>query len=141
MSSRYSSSPALRLRIARSRLRALLHAALCVLVLFALWEIYVRGYPLLSLLLVVPALALLMRFRREPLVGIELCFRRGRWTLESNRVQCVVTLSRRCIVTPWVIYLAFTESPSGAMQQLWLYIDAVRPDQWRRLRVRLTLLH
>jgi hypothetical protein len=140
LSSRYSRSPALRLRIGRSQLRALLHGGLCVLVLYALWEIYCLGYALLSLLLVLPALALLYRLRLDPTPGAELCFCRGAWTLESNGVQRMITPGRRCIVTPWVIYLAFTEAPSGAAQQLWLYVDSVHPQQWRRLRVRLTLL-
>jgi hypothetical protein len=118
----------------------LLHATFCLLVACALWEIYGRGYPMLCLLLAVPSLIMLYRLRRDPGVGSELYFGRGLWTLQGNGVERAITLRRRCVVTPWVIYLAFNESTPGAMQQLWLYVDAVQPQQWRRLRVRLTLL-
>jgi hypothetical protein len=117
-----------------------LHGVLSVLVLCALWEVYTRGYATLCLLLVLPATALLYRLRRDPMAGVEFCFRRGLWTLEGNGLQRAITLDKRCVVTPWVIYLAFTESPMGKLQQAWLFVDAVHPQQWRRLRVRLTLL-
>lgn len=140
MSARYSSSPALHLTIGKSRLRALLYGALCLVTVYALWSIYTRGYAALCFLFAAPAAVLLWRLRCDSMLGGELCWQQGDWTLLHGTRRRTITLTRRSTATPWVIYLAFTELPTGRGGQLWLYADSVPTEQLRRLRVRLTLL-
>ncbi len=140
MSARYSSSPALHLRIGESRLRAVLHGALCLVCVYALWLLYARGYVVVVVLLALLVTYLLWRLRRDPLVGVELRWRQGLWTLEHAGVQRVILPTRRSTATPWVIYLAFSDLPAGPGGHLWLYVDCACSQQLRRLRVRLTLV-
>lgn len=141
MSSKFSSSPTLSLEIADSRLRAVLFCLLFGAVLYALCEIHQRGYPALALALVLPVTLLLSRLRRDPAVGMRLRWGQGAWTVEENRRRHPIALSRRCAMTPWVVYLAFSQLPSGPQRYFWVFVDAVSSQDWRRLRVRLTLLH
>ncbi len=139
MSARYSSSPTLQLKIGRSRRRAVLWLLLCIATLCTLWGIQTRGYPLLCLLLTPLAAGLLERLRHDSMVGAQLCWRRGQWTLQQGTRQRVIIPTGRSTATPWVIYLAFSEPATGGSGQYWLYTDSACPDQLRRLRVRLAL--
>jgi len=140
LSTRYSSSPALHLRIGESRLRALLHGALCLVCTYALWLLCARGYVFIVVLLGLLVTYLLWRLRCDPLVGAELRWRQGLWTLEHAGVQRVILPTRRSTITPWVIYLAFCDLQAGPGGHLWLYVDCACSQQLRRLRVRLTLV-
>lgn len=140
MSVRYSSSPELRLSIGSSRLRAGLHALLCLPTSTALWAIYDRGYLLCALLLAPFAAFLWWRLRQQTFSGALLGWGGGVWTLQQCGEQRVITPLPRCTVTPWVIYLVFIDTAAGARRNLWLYVDAAPRTQWRRLRVRLTLM-
>jgi len=140
LSARYSNSPALHLRIGESRLRAALHGLLCLVCVYALCLIYARGYVVIVVLLAVVVTGLLGRLRCDPLVGVELRWRRGLWTLERAGVQRVILPTRRSTITPWVIYLAFSDLPAGPGGHMWLYVDCACSQQLRRLRVRLTLV-
>jgi hypothetical protein len=140
LSARYSSSPALRLRIGNSRLRSVLYGALCLVTAYALWELQARAEAFVCALLVPLAASLLWRMRRDPMVGVELCWRRGVWTLEQSGVQRVIIPTRRSTATPWVIYLAYTDPLAGGAGHCWLYADCACAQQLRRLRVRLTVL-
>jgi hypothetical protein len=139
LSVRYSASPALHLRIGKSRLRAALYSALCPVCIFALGLMYARGYVVLVALLTLLVTNLLWRLRRDPMVGVELRWREGLWTLERAGVRRVIFPTRRSTATPWVIYLAFSDLPAGPGGHLWLYVDCASRAQLRRLRVRLTL--
>ena len=139
MSARYSTSPTLHLRIGESRLRLALYRALCVICAYALWLLYARGYAVVVVLLALVVAYLLWELRRDPLVGAELRWSQGRWTLERAGLQRMIVLSRRSTATPWVIYLAFADQPAGRGGHLWLYADCASRAQLRRLRVRLTL--
>lgn len=118
-----------------------MHAGLCVLLAYALWEIYGRGYPQLCLLLALPAALLLHRSRHDPLAGAGLRVQRGVWTLERQGVRHVIVPGRRSVVTRGVICLVLSGPAHGAMRRLWVFVDAVPAQQWRQLRVQLTLLH
>ena len=139
MSARYSSSPALHLRIGESWLRTALYYTFCLICVYALWLIFTRGYVVLVVLLILLVTGLLWHLRCDPLVGVELRWCRDRWTLERAGVQRVIVPTRRCTATPWVIYLAFSDQSAGHGGHLWLYADSASRDQLRRLRVRLTL--
>ncbi len=141
MSGRYSSSPELRLSIGSSRLRASFHGLLCLAAGAALWAICERGYVLSALVLAPCSAGLLWRLRRETAAGALLGWRGGVWTLQDCGEQRVITPLPRCAATPWIIYLVFIDTAEGVRRELWLYVDAVAPSQWRRLRVRLTLMH
>lgn len=139
MSARYSTSPALHLRIGESRLRVALYSALCLVCVYALWLLYARGYVVVVATLALYVAYLLWSLRRDPAVGVELRWNQGRWTLENAGVQRVIAPGRRSTATPWAIYLAFTDQPAGPGGHLWIYADCASRAQLRRLRVRLTL--
>jgi hypothetical protein len=141
LSARYANSPALRLKIGESGLRAALYGALCLIILYALCSIYARGYAFLVIFLSVIACILLWLLRRNPMRGAELCWRQGRWTLERDGLIREIFPSRSSTVLPWFVYIAFTDIAEGPAGHIWLYTDSVPKHQLRRLRVRLTLLH
>jgi len=140
LSARYSNSPALRLQAGKSPLRAALCGGLCLLGVYALWGVYTRGYPWLAMLLAPGVTGLLWRLGRDPVAGVELCWHRGVWTLERGGVRRPIAVTRRSTATPWVICLAFSDLSGASGGHLWIYSDSVSGEQWRRLRVRLTLL-
>ncbi len=140
MSGRYSSSPALCLSITRSRLRTRLFAALCFAIALALWSICSRGYPLPGLLLLPLALMLLWRLRYGAMEGAELRYQQGKWALCQGGIARRISPTTRSTNTPWVIFFAFNERPSGRPGHIWLYRDSAPPEELRRLRVRVTLL-
>jgi|AntAceMinimDraft_11_1070367.scaffolds.fasta_scaffold00079_25 hypothetical protein len=74
------------------------------------------------------------------MVGAQLHWRQGRWTLQQGASRRTVTLTRRSTATQWLVYLAFNDMPAGSAGQLWLYADSIPRDQLRKLRVRLVLL-
>jgi hypothetical protein len=139
LSARYSASPALRLRIGKSRLRAALHGVLCLVTAYSLWSLFAHGYTRLPLILTPPVASLLWCLRSDPMLGAELCWRQGLWTLKQAGVERVIFLSRRSSAMPWWIYLGFTGQPAGPAGHIWLYVDSASRQQLRLLRVRLTL--
>ncbi len=139
MSARYCTSPTLHLRLGESRLRSALYCALCLVCAYALWLIHARGYEAVVVCLSLLVTHLLWGLRRNPLVGAQLRWGQGRWTLEHAGELRLIAPERRSTTTPWVICLVFTDQPAGPGGHLWLYADCVCAAQWRRLRVRLTL--
>jgi hypothetical protein len=95
LSARYSNSPALHLRIGESRLRAALYSAFCLVCVHALWLLNVRGYIVLVALLTLLVASLLWQLRRDPLVGVELRWCQGLWTLERAGVRRVIVPTKR----------------------------------------------
>jgi hypothetical protein len=140
LSARYSSSPAIHLRVGDSRLRAVLHGALCLVCVYALWLLCARGNVVIVVLLALYVTYLLSHLRCDPALGVELRWRQGLWTLEHAGVQRMILPTRRSTITPWVIYLAFSDLQAGPGGHLWLYVDSACSEQLRRLRVRLTLV-
>jgi hypothetical protein len=140
LSDRYSSSPTLRLAIVDSRLRAVLYGILCITTCLALWLICERGYVVCGLLLMPIAARLLWRLRVDAAAGALVSWRSGVWTLEQHGMRRVITPHSRSTVTPWVIYLAFTELAANSTGELWLFADSAPRSQMRQLRVRLTLM-
>lgn len=139
MSARYSTSPALHLKIGESRLRALLYTALCFVCVYVLWLLYARGYVIVVVMLTPLVTYLLWAQRRDPMAGAELRWSQGQWTLEQAGLRRVIIPGKRSTATPWVIYMAFTVQPVSATGHLWLFVDCAAAAQLRRLRVRLTL--
>jgi hypothetical protein len=141
LSGRYSSSPALRLTVGKSRLRAILYGALCVATCYALWAICARGYGVLSVLSMPLAAWMLWRLRSDRAAGVLLCWQGGVWTLEQAGERSVIALLPRCTATRWAIYLVFNDVSAGCIGRLWLFADSAPQFQMRQLRVRLTLMH
>jgi hypothetical protein len=137
--SRYSSSPALHLRIGESRLRDVLYGVLCLVNCFALGLIYARGYQALAFTLTPLTLAVLWRLRRDPMLGARLSWTKGTWTLECNDLQRVIRVGKRSVSMPWLIYLAYRDLTMGTAGHLWLFVDSLNCEELRLLRVRLTL--
>lgn len=107
---------------------------------YALWGTFARGHPIPALLLAIVATGLLWRLRHNPYEGVQLFWREGCWTLQQGTQQRSICPNHRSTATRWVIYLAFSELPSGPGGQIWLYADSVPEEQMRRLRVRMALL-
>jgi hypothetical protein len=140
LSARYANSPALRLKIGESGLRGALYGVLCLIILYALCSIWARGYAFLVVSLSVIAFIVLWLLRCNPMRGVELCWREGRWTLERDGVIREISPSKGSTILPWFVYIAFTDIAEGSAGHIWLYADSVPKHQLRRLRVRLTLL-
>lgn len=139
MLSRYSSSPALRLKIGKSRLRDALFGVLCLLSCLAHGLIYARGYQLLAIMLAPLTLAALWRLRHDPMLGARLSWTKGAWALECNGLQSVIHVSKRSVAMPWMIYLAYRDLSKGTTGHLWLFVDSLNGEELRLLRVRLKL--
>lgn len=139
MSAKYSNSPALHLSVGSSRVRLGLYLALCLCTLFALYLLYVRGYPLLASGLAPMLCMLLLRGVRAPPPGFQVRWRQGLWELGPEGALRPVCISAASTCLPWVIYLAWKEQPEGRRSGLWLFADSVPAAQLRQLRVRLAL--
>lgn len=139
MSARCSTSLALRLTIASSRWRRLLHALICLFAAFSLYRLAHRGYPLLALLLVLPAALCCFRLARQKMVGASICWRQGAWTVEQGAVSRSVRVRRVSNCLPWLIYLAWMESADAGGGSVFLFPDSAPAEQLRALRVRLLL--
>ena len=138
-SSRYSSSPALHVRIGRSRLRSIFYVLFSLLLIAALGQLYTAGYGLLILIAGPVAAVLLWNLQKETLEGYVLAWREGRWALAANGAQPQSVLVSRCITSPWVTYMALTSLAGDQRFHLWLFVDSMPGHHWRRLRVRLAL--
>lgn len=117
----------------------MLYSAFCLVCVYALSLLYIRGYTIVVVLLGLLVAYLLWGLRRDSFVTAQLHWNQGRWTLEHGGVRTEIFPTRRSTVTPWVIYLAFTQEPQGPGGHLWLYMDSAPRAQLRRLRVRLNL--
>lgn len=138
MSARYSTSPALRLRIAESRICRWLqlgHFAAC---LFALGLIARDGRPELAFVLLVPLFCSLPRLCGQAHAGSTLAWRNGRWSLDRGSGQEPVVLAPACRATPLAIYIRW-QAITGESGDLWLFRDSALADELRKLRVRLRL--
>ena len=139
MSNRYSTSPALQLKVGDSKLRVALHGALCLILIYILCSLYLRGYALLIFPVATVGVIVLWWVGRNSMRGVELRWRQGCWTLERDGIITEISLSRSSRALPWLIYIAFTDVAAGSIGHLWLYSDCAPQYQLRRLRVRLTL--
>ena len=139
MSIKFSHSPSLRLRIARSRTWCLFHRALCLLVVFGLYRIMERGYPGLAWLLLPLVTLCCWQLARQPLAGSVLCWQRGQWSIGGDTNATPVTLQRSSSCLSQVIYLAWEAPADSAPGRALLFPDSAAGDELRRLRVRLTL--
>jgi membrane-bound toxin of toxin-antitoxin system len=139
LSTRYSTSPSLRLRIADSTLRRVLYVGLCLCVAYCLCRLHLKGYSLLALSLLPVAGLGCWRLAFEPMSGAILCWRRGQWLIERGSSSVPIAIHRGSCCLPWLIYLAWTELPTGRKCRLWLFADSAGAGELRRLRVRLKL--
>ncbi|TGD74655.1 hypothetical protein E4634_05495 [Mangrovimicrobium sediminis] len=139
MSKRFSTSPALNLRIADSPSRRrwlLLFGLLGAVHLGGIAWTLESPWPLLAL----PVFfTYLWQTLRDPLVGVELRWRAGRWSLGScDDGDGIEMTPERWHLLPWVTYLAWRDG-AGARGQAWLFADSASAQALRRLRVRLAL--
>lgn len=138
MLGKYSNSPALHLSVARSLICRGLQLSLFLCTLFALYLLFARGYPLLSLSLAPIICLLALQCRRGPVVA-QVCWNQGAWAVERSGVLQPVEVCATSTCLPWVIYLAWREPSSGRRGTLWLFADSAPGQQLRLLRVRLAL--
>jgi hypothetical protein len=110
-----------------------------LVVVIVLWLFYTGGLGVGVLVLLLPVLVLLWCLRNDPAQGSVLEWRQGIWTLQRAGVESVVALAGSGITTPWVIYLSFNDLSVNRGGHLWVYADSAPQEQWRRLRVRVTL--
>lgn len=139
MSTRYSNSPALRLRIASSRLRdgaVLLVGGGATGALYLLWQ---QGHSQLAFALLPVVAVLAPALRRDALTGCELCWHRGQWSLWRGQERQLIAISPRSTCLPGLVYLAWREQPAGKQRYGCIFSDCAPAGQLRRLRVRLAL--
>ncbi len=139
MSTRYSSSPSLRLVIGNSHIYRLVHGLLCLLALASLYRLFQRGYPMQALLLLPAATVCCWRLALQPWVGACLSWCSGQWLLECKSKCRPVTLHPRHSCAPWIIYLSWIDSLDGRRHSVFLFPDSAPRAQLRHLRVRLAL--
>ena len=138
MSVRYSSSPALRLEIARSRHYQLVQLALCLLVFFCLYRISQQGYQLLSLVLLPIVTVCCWQLCRQRFADSVICWSQGQWSIQTGGCCRAITIKHSSAL-PWVIYLAWLEVSGRSRGSLFLFNDSASAQELRELRVRLTL--
>ena len=139
MSTKYSTSPSLRLIVGNSVLRRVLLAGLCFCAVYSLYRLSIRGYPLLALSLLPLAGLSCWRLSVEPLHGAAICWQRGEWTLEQGGDSIAIGIHPGSSCLPWFICLVWTELPAGRKRRLWLFMDSASARELRGLRVRLNL--
>ena len=141
MSTRYSTSPSLLLTAGSSGIRRYLHGLLCLCTAAALSLLYQRGYPLLTVLLLLPSGLILMHLGQDVTAGATLRWAGGQWSVQSGEsIRRVRILPSSCCL-PWLIHVAWCEQLCSARGALWLFCDCAPADELRRLRVRLRLEH
>jgi len=112
---------------------------LCLCVAYCLYRLHLRGYSLLALSLLPVAGLGCWRLALEPMSGATLCWQRGQWLIERGSSSVAIAIHRGSSSLPWLIYLAWTELPTGRKGKLWLFADSASAGELRRLRVRLKL--
>lgn len=140
MSSRYSASPTLIVTARNSNTGFGLWLGLCALTGWALAQLLVRGYGLVALVLLLPAVTLLWRCRsRAWLRG--LVWHRGQWRLwdPATDLLCGVQLLPGSVCLPWLICVRVREESGGRRHTLWFWPGCSSPESLRALRRRLTL--
>jgi hypothetical protein len=75
---------------------------------------------------------------RQPMVGMVVHWRRGRWFLQCGEAESSICLHTSSRISPLGIYLCWTDD-TGGRHGVWLFSDSAPQDQLRRLRVRLAL--
>ncbi len=138
MSARFSTSPTLRLPIARSRICALWQGAFTATLFTACILLVLRGYPWLALGLGAVLAWQLPALFRQPMVGTVVRWQRGRWLVERKGEVVEVSLHPSCRVSPLGVHLCW-RGEKGVRESVWLFPDSGPAQQLRRLRVRLTL--
>ena len=139
MSAKYSNSPALRLRLASSRLRRRLLLLLSGAALIALYLLWQQGYPWLSASLI-PLISFLGWAQwRDRLQDVTLCWDKGTWSLQYSGLKHTVEVLPASTCLPWVVYLVGRDLTTGRRWQSWVFRDSADQESLRRLRVRLTL--
>ena len=139
MSTRYSTTPALHLRVVDSRLCKLLHGSLYLCSAYGLYAISLRGYPVLALGLLLPVVACCLSLGRQRSPVTSLSWLAGEWAMTRNGRARRIVLRPGHVCLPWVIYLAWDELPDGGPGSLWLYPDSAAAGTLRLLRLRLAL--
>lgn len=140
MSAPYSNLPALRLPIGNSACRRFL--------LVGLYACLVAVVPL-ALSRGAMGVALAALAANWLLVGVSYCARSVPWEIAEGRqgqwrahtAQGEVQMLPRGAPTmlPLVVHLPFRRVPGGENIDVWVFRDAVSPQSWRQLRVRLNV--
>ena len=133
-----SNSPALRLRIADSPLSRITFVFFAALALGALVHAWVRGYPWLAFGMAPLFTWLCWGLRHVPQRGAELSWSAGEWRLAVGGRALPIALEAGAVALPWVVFVPYRGAVCGR-RCLWVYVDSVSPDDWRRLRVRIRL--
>ena len=141
MSNKYWNSPALRLKVGRSRLRRALYLALWPVTAATLLLIGQRGYPDVALVLVPMVLLLLWQLESDPAEGVELHWYRSSWRLFQSGVSRQIVPLDRSVLTRWGVCLAFESFPVKQRAYLWIFPDSIETADLHRLRARLVHEH
>ena len=139
MSHKFSTIPALQLTVNTSLHRQLFVLFMAAAVGLANLQVYLKGYPVLCVVLSLASVVLLWKSWRDPMRGAVLKWEDGEWFLRLGGRQTSVLLLPGAVRLPWVIYLAFRETHARQRWAIWLFADSVDVEQMRRLRCRLAV--
>lgn len=145
MSAPYSNLPALRLplgsSLTRRALLAALHACLFAVVLLALSR-DAAGVAIVALTAhcLLSGVPRRRWFRTGPGAPTEISEdRQGQWRALTPQGRVLLLPRAQPTVLPLVAYLPFRRLPTGESMDVWVFRDAVGPERWRQLRVRLNV--
>lgn len=141
MRSSTGSSPShtLRLRLGRSRLRGRCLALLAATYLTLLGCLLARGHFSLVLLIGLPLVLLYRELAADRWRGATLDCTAGRWSMLERGVDLPLEFVRGRRALAWVVYLEFRRRADAGRVALFVFRDALPPEAYRRLRVRLAL--
>ncbi len=134
---RFSTTPALRLEIGRSRWHGFFGLACLASAVYSLCLVASRGHLIVAIVLVPIAAVILAGACRDGLVGKVLIGDGAGWSLDDGNDDIPVQVHRASVALPWCIYLVLVDLVSGRRQRGFLFPDCASRDQLRRLRVRL----
>lgn len=158
MLSKYSSSPALHLKIDKSVIGALLWRIYVFVFVSSVVSLALQGQATIAFVLgglVASVMALEAREysgrdrARQSIVLLR--WAAGRWTLDVDGRCQTIQPTKRCITFPWFVYFSYTleDEPfellaAGAAEKrphraIWLFVDSAPSQQQRQLRVRLRM--
>lgn len=139
MLNKYLTSPSHVLTVRSSRHRLYFIVALGLAVGCANILVFLKGYPLLSVVLTSASLFLLYRAVPDSMLGAILKWEAGEWFLRHRGKQVSVVLLPGSVRLPWLVYAAFQETHAKQRWKFLLFTDSADAEQMRQLRCRLIL--
>lgn len=153
MSNKYSTSPALHLKIDTSSRRLvytaqnILSSIFVFLVVLCAYLLFVKGHAWLAVLAIAGTLASTAHWLHTRNLFAAVEWREGAWFLvfagdrscPTQQTWVAVEPARHCVPLPGILYCTFLALEAGTLHPCWIPTRCFSEEQIRRLRVRLRL--